>query len=163
MNLHAIFADTPAPAPVQAKVASDATPPTARAAAPSTSQAVQAAVNEVLTPTTKVASAGLPPAATLTKLAGEVAGLEKQARVQEGNLIGRAICDGFMSQLAVYEKVAAEQAQAQPQPFGSPTLAEKQAAEAAWQAEYDQTVGQIQKLAAEHYAYGHELAREALT
>lgn len=160
MNLHAIFADAPVPA-AQTKVASEAAPtPSARAAAPSTTQAVQAAVHEALTPTAKVASEGLPPAATLTKLAGDVAGLEKQARVQEANLIGRAICDGFMSQLAVYEKVAAVQEAPAP---GGPTLAEKQAAEAAWQSEYNETVGQIQKLAAEHYAYGHELAREALS
>ena len=151
MNLHALFAQTPE---TQTKVASEPSAP--RAPAPATSSAVQAAVAEALAPAqTKVASEVPTPASALTKLASEVNSLEKQARIQEAGLIGRAICDGFMSQLAVYEKVAAQSE--------GTALQEKQAYEAEYARGYAETEAQIQKLASEHYLHGYELARAALS
>lgn len=159
-DLHQIFATTQTPSE---KTASEAQPAPAPAAArtpgPTASAAVAAAVSEALAHgTTKVASEAGAPAATLTKLAGEVAALEKQARIQEGNLIGRAICDGFMAQLGVYEKVAAEM-----QGAGADAARAEAEKQAAWNREFAETEATIEKTAAQHYLLGLEMAREALT
>lgn len=157
-DLHQIFATTPSPSEKTAGEAAPA-PAAARAPGPTASSAVAAAVTEALSAgATKVASEAGAPAATLTKLAGEVAALEKQARVQEGNLIGRAICDGFMAQLGVYEKVAAEM-----QGAGADAARAEAEKQAAWNREFADTEAQIEKTAAQHYLLGLELAREALT
>lgn len=156
-DLHTIFATTQAPSE---KTAS-AEAPAATRPATSASAAVAAAVNDALASGSTKTAGEAPPASALTKLAGEVAGLEKQAAIQEAHLKGRAMADGFMAQLGVYEKVAAElQASQAGGAAEQYAVAEKRAA---WEREFVETEQLIEKKAAEHYLLGFDLAREALS
>lgn len=151
MDLKSIFATNAAP-----KTASEA--PANQRPATSAASAVNSAIQDALNTQTKVASEQGPTASALRDMAGQVSAFEKQARVQEAHLTGRAMCDGFMAQLGVYEKVAGEMAPSHTQ-YQVNYEAEKRAA---WEQEYAETVGQIEKSAAEHYLAGYHAMLGAL-
>lgn len=122
---------------------------------------VRAALDGVLANREKNASAAPPapertPAADLEKVAAAVAERSRQGHLKEASDMGRAMADGFMSQIAVYEKVAAEHANAQG--GDGATEAERQAAYTKTAAEMEELV---QTTGANHWLYG-QAAVEAL-
>lgn len=153
MNLSNLFANTE----TQTKIASMApSAPASGASAASARAAVDAALQSTTMKTagvTQTAPSGSP-TADLDKVAAEIVEQNHQRRMKQAFDEGRAHCDGFMSQLAVYEKVAAERA---PQnEFAGYSEAEKVAAE---QAQEERVVQQIHKVASDHYLGGYEAAR----
>jgi len=146
MNLQGIFT-TP-------KTAAEAGAPTAPPPkAPSRSavqDAVQAAATEARAKTASLS--GPSPMADVEKLAAEVAQRDHQGTLKEAHAYGAAICDGFMAQLALYEKVAAEQV----------AVTNKEAAQA-YDATAERVETQIHKVASAHYLGGYEMAQALLT
>lgn len=142
------------------KTASDGQP----AQQPAAQDRVRAALDGVLANREKNASAqppaqaqGQTPAADLEKVAAAAAERSRQSHIKEAHDMGRAMADGFMSQVAVYEKVAAEHAAAQGSGDGA-TEAERQAAYTKTAAEMEELV---QTTGANHWLYG-QAAVEAL-
>lgn len=143
------------------KTASDGQPAQQQ---PPAQDRVRAALDGVLANREKNASAqppaqpqGQTPAADLEKVAAAAAERSRQGHLKEAHDMGRAMADGFMSQVAVYEKVAAEHAAAQGGGDGA-TEAERQAAYTKTAAEMEELV---QITGANHWLYG-QAAVEAL-
>lgn len=138
--------------PMSQKTASQAAP---AAAAPSGKTAVAQAIEEAMeaaqaqSQQAKVASQQPTPGSDLEKLARDVSNKNRENLIKEASDIGRAIADGFMAQVAVYEKVAA---QMQP---SEPTETEKRAA-------YDEAAQrlteEIHAIGADHYLGGYKIA-----
>lgn len=82
--------------------------PSARNTGPSTkvASAVEEAAAAVARGQTKVASAG--PMAAINQLANDVAAQDHETSIKTAHVVGAAMADGFMSQLGMYEKVAAQ-------------------------------------------------------
>jgi hypothetical protein len=70
--------------------------------------AASAAVQQAQTKTASVASGAIE--SGLDKIAGEVAGQELNVSLKQADQLGRAMADGFVSQIGMYEKVAADMA-----------------------------------------------------
>ncbi len=68
--------------------------------------AVEDAARTVARSQTKIASDS--PVAAIEKLASELAGQDQDSSIKTAHLVGAAMADGFMSQLGMYEKVAAQ-------------------------------------------------------
>lgn len=137
INLTSLFPTT--------KTASQATAPTG--AAPRTGgNPVQDAIREVSEGAMKLASANgtNAPIADVEKVAQEVAARDHERGLKEAQEYGRGICDGFMAQLALYEKVAQETEKAATDAYTSTATAVE---------------GQIHKLASAHYVTGYETAK----
>ena len=133
---------------------------TTAAAAPA-SDRVRAALDNVFANREKNASAqgqsapaaqGATPASELEKIAAQAAQAAHRGHLKESSDLGKAMCDGFMSQLALYEKVAAEHASAQGAQ-GQPG-----ASEAERQAMYAKTAEEMEELVqttgANHWLFG---------
>lgn len=158
MNLSNLFANNE----TSTKIASVApSAPASGNAAATARNAVDAALQAA---TVKTAGVAQPPAAPagsptgdLDKVAAEIIEQNHQRRLKHAFEEGRAHCDGFMSQLAVYEKVAADKAGA------APTEAEKIAADKAAQATEERVINQVHKVASDHYLGGYEAARAVLS
>jgi len=151
MNLSSLFPNT------QTKIAAVA--PAATSQGDNAARA-RAEIDAALQATTlKTAGVQAPPHAApaagptgdLEKVAEEIKKANHERRVREAFAEGEAHCDGFMSRLALYEKVAAEQAPWQP-------ANQKTAAEHTEQ----EVVTQIHKVASAHYLEGYGAARMAL-
>lgn len=138
------------------KLASAApTPP--RPQAPSGTSKVASAIDAALLEADRQKTASAQPRTPtqdLEKLAAQAAQSSREATIKEAQDYGRAICDGFMAQLSVYEKVASEQSQA-----SAANAAQEQAA---YENTYNQTVQAIHKTAAQHYLLGLEQVDEIL-
>lgn len=148
MNLHGIFSQPTAK--TAAATGSPTAPPAQTPRAPGGKNAVQEAVKAASEEArTKVASqTGPTPAEDLEKIAAQVAERDRQGTLKEAHDYGRAICDGFMSQLAVYEKIAAEQSRET-----------DKTASAAYDATAERVEQQIHKVASAHYVGGYEIAK----
>lgn len=118
---------------------------------------LDAAIGEVLDAlsSTKTASAESPVAA-LTKLASEVATVDREGEIKHAQIMGSAFADGFVARLDQYQTAAEKVASAQP----SRAELEKQA-EATYAETYNDTVREIHKVAAEHFLEGYEATRRA--
>lgn len=155
MNLSNLFANNE----TSTKIASVApSAPAGGNAAATARNAVDAALQAATVKTAGAAPPAAAPAGTptgdLDKVAAEIIEQNHQRRLKHAFEEGRAHCDGFMSQLAVYEKVAADKAGA------APTEAEKVAAA---QATEERVINQIHKVASDHYLGGYEAARAVLS
>jgi len=158
MNLSNLFANNE----TSTKIASVApSAPASGNAAATARNAVDAALQAATVKTAGVAQPTAAPAGSptgdLDKVAAEIIEQNHQRRLKHAFEEGRAHCDGFMSQLAVYEKVAADKAAA------GPTEAEKVAADKAAQATEERVINQIHKVASDHYLGGYEAARAVLS
>ena len=148
MDLKSLFAQP------SLKTAAATTSPTAPSRTPTASNAVQEAVRAASEEArVKIAAqAGPSPVEDLEKIAQQVSERDRQGTLKEAHAYGRAICDGFMAQLAVYEKVAAEQ-----------VMETMQAADAAAAAEIERVEGLVEKVATNHYLAGVEIAQALLS
>lgn len=155
------------------------------AAAPSTkvASAVEDAAGAVARAQTKIASDS--PVAAIEKLASELAAQDQDSSIKTAHLVGAAMADGFMSQLGMYEKVAAQMSEktaavaapgldpstvelvkiAQEDPQAFLALVKEAAGEESAmlkQAE-DETAAQLERnilyKSAEHYIAGYEVGR----
>jgi hypothetical protein len=148
MNLNDLFK-----APTQKLAAAAPTPPTAPTTGTSPlSNAINAAT--AAAESEKVASQTAAPIADLEKAARAVSDRNRADLIKEAHDIGRAIADGFMAQVAVYEKVASQMGPSEP------SDAEKQAAYEEASARFTQ---QIHTLGAEHYVGGYQMAQALLS
>jgi hypothetical protein len=74
------------------------------------SNKVAAAVEEAAASVARshVKTAGVTPMASIEKLASELAAQDQDTSIKTAHVVGAAMADGFMSQLGMYEKVAAQ-------------------------------------------------------
>jgi len=177
MNLEALM-------PKNTKTASEQ-PVSGSAPSSKVAAAIEEASSAVTRTRTKVASEG--PIAAIEKLAEDLSAQDREQSLKTAHLIGATMADGFMAQMAVYEKVAAQQAEkvasaatpmqgldpstvelvklAQEDPQSFLALVQEAAGQDAAllkQAE-DETAANLERdilhKAAEHYIAGHEVGR----
>lgn len=84
-------------------------PPNANAPSSKVAAAVDDAANAVSRGQSKIASHS--PVAAIEKLASDLAAQDQDSSIKTAHLVGAAMADGFMSQLGMYEKVAAQMAE----------------------------------------------------
>jgi hypothetical protein len=158
-------------------------------AAPSSkvAQAVADAAASVSRSHTKVAS--VTPVDAIEKLASDVVSQDAEASIKTAHLVGAAMADGFMSQLGMYEKVAAQIsektasvsmsgldpstvelvkiAQEDPQAFLSLVKEAAGEEEALLKQAEDETAAQLERdilyKSAEHYVAGYEVGLMMVT
>jgi len=132
-----------------------------------------------------IKTAGASPVAAIEKLASELADQDQDSSIKTAHLVGAAMADGFMSQLGMYEKVAAQMAEktasvsvpgldpstvelvkiAQEDPQAFLALVKEAAGEedALLKQAEDDTAAQLERnilyKSAEHYIAGYEVGR----
>ena len=152
----------------------------ASASAPSTKVASAVADAAAAASRSHVKVASTAPVAAIEKLARDMAAQDQDTSIKTAHLVGAAMADGFMSQLGVYEKVAAQMgatktasvaapgldpstvelvkiAQEDPQAFLS--LVKEAAGEEAEENTAAELERNILYKAAEHYIAGYEAGR----